>query len=165
MRPSSRVQPASRRLARRCPADVLLHPVTLAALVVLVVNDHFLKYRFSGFITGKLSDAAGLVLTPLVLVALAEVVRWCLDRSRWEASRALLLGAATATAVVFLLVKSSSLGASVYSELLSSIAGRTIIVRADWTDLLVLPFGLFAVGLSRRAHIRSGTPSAEPALR
>jgi hypothetical protein len=48
------------------PLAALVHPVTLAALVVLVVNDHVLKSRFPGVITGKASDLAGLVLMPAV---------------------------------------------------------------------------------------------------
>jgi hypothetical protein len=50
----------------------LSHPLTVLALVTLVLNDHVLKAAFPGWWTGKLSDVAGLVLAPpLVALLLA----------------------------------------------------------------------------------------------
>ena len=45
---------------RALPAGELFHPVTLAALALLVVNDRVLKGALPGAVTGKLSDVAGL---------------------------------------------------------------------------------------------------------
>src|SRR5690606_28492776 len=56
----------------REPAMALLHPVTLLSLVVLVLNDHWLKRVAPSVLSGKLSDFAGLVLAPLVLHASYE---------------------------------------------------------------------------------------------
>jgi hypothetical protein len=42
----------------------LASPGFALALVVLVLNDHVLKTAYPGWITGKLSDVAGLVLAP-----------------------------------------------------------------------------------------------------
>jgi hypothetical protein len=44
-------------------------------LALLFVNDHDLKQRWPGWLTGKLSDLAGLVLLPIVLLALLELMR------------------------------------------------------------------------------------------
>ena len=52
----------------------LAHPVTVAALVVLLVNDHLLKYAYPGWVTGKLSDVAGLVLAPALLASLVTLL-------------------------------------------------------------------------------------------
>ena len=52
----------------------MTHPAAIAALVVLVVNDHLLKAAYPGWITGKLSDFAGMVLAPLVLVAIVDAI-------------------------------------------------------------------------------------------
>lgn len=49
----------------------LLHPAFIAALVVLVVNDHVLKAWFGNALTGKLSDFAGLFALAYFLSALA----------------------------------------------------------------------------------------------
>lgn len=42
----------------------MLHPLAIVSLVVLVVNDHVGKALAPGLVTGKLSDAAGIVLLP-----------------------------------------------------------------------------------------------------
>ena len=55
------------------PADGVLHPVALIALAVLVLNDQVLKAAWPGFVTGKLSDIAGLIVAPLALQAAWEV--------------------------------------------------------------------------------------------
>ena len=39
----------------------------VSALLILILNDHVLKQQFPGFITGKLSDIAGMVILPLLL--------------------------------------------------------------------------------------------------
>jgi len=48
---------------------ILLHPWFLFALLVLIVNDHFLKVWYPSFISGKLSDFAGLFVFPVCLLA------------------------------------------------------------------------------------------------
>ena len=40
--------------------DVLASPQFIAALLLLLLNDYVLKYSFPGWLTGKLSDFAGL---------------------------------------------------------------------------------------------------------
>ena len=52
----------------------ILHPVALAALIALVVNDHVGKPCYPGWVTGKLSDAAGLIVFPLLACAVARPV-------------------------------------------------------------------------------------------
>ena len=56
----------------------LLHPAPLAAVAILVVNDHFLKGSglLPAWLTGKLSDFAGLFFFPLLLTALWRTARW-----------------------------------------------------------------------------------------
>ncbi len=51
------------------PERALLHPVYFAALLVLVVNDHALKGAglLPGWLTGKLSDLAGVFVAPPLL--------------------------------------------------------------------------------------------------
>lgn len=57
------------------PHCALLHPVWLAALGTLALNDHVLKGAgfLPALVTGKLSDFAGLLVAPLLLAALARV--------------------------------------------------------------------------------------------
>jgi hypothetical protein len=64
------------------PGDFLLHPACLAAIVILVVNDWAIKARWPGAVAGKLSDVAGMVFFPLLLVALAELALLLVRRKR-----------------------------------------------------------------------------------
>ncbi|MEU9505032.1 hypothetical protein AB0D32_01965 [Micromonospora sp. NPDC048170] len=108
------------------------HPATVAALVLLAVNDHLLKAAFPGVLTGKLSDAAGLLLAPpLVAVLLTLLV------PRLPARVAVGLGLGL-VAAGFTAVKSSGYAAAVASAAWSAVSGPSL-VRADRTDLLALP--------------------------
>ncbi|MCZ7376886.1 hypothetical protein [Micromonospora sp. WMMC250] len=115
----------------------LCHPITLLALVLLVVNDHVWKPAFPGLLTGKLSDVAGLVLAPpLVAVLLTLLV------PRLPARIAAVVGL-VAVGAGFAVVKSSGYAADLASSAWTVLAGPSL-VRADWTDLLTLP----ALGLA-----------------
>ena len=110
----------------------LAHPGSVLALVLLVVNDHVLKQAWPGWVTGKLSDVAGLVVFPLLLaVPLAAL------RVRRSLGVAILL-----TAVGFGAVKASDLGAAVAGAVWS--LGLPTTMRTDPTDLVALP----ALGLA-----------------
>ncbi|MEM7338412.1 MAG: hypothetical protein AAF467_07195 [Actinomycetota bacterium] len=52
---------------------VAASPTFVASVVLLIANDHWLKGRYPGLVTGKASDAAALILASLV-VALVVVV-------------------------------------------------------------------------------------------
>ncbi|MEH1167631.1 hypothetical protein V6V47_19820 [Micromonospora sp. CPCC 205539] len=110
----------------------LCSPITLLALVLLLVNDHLLKQAFPGPLTGKLSDIAGLLLTPpLVAVLLTLLV------PRLPARAAVVAGL-VAVGAGFTLVKSSGYAAELASSAWSASAGPSLVL-ADRTDLLVLP--------------------------
>ena len=95
------------------PADGLLYPVPLVALVLLVANDHWLKAAFPGFVTGKLSDVAGLVLAPPVLQAAWELARWSTGRP-WGPSGGVLRFAVMAVALGFVAIKTLEPAAELY---------------------------------------------------
>lgn len=48
-------------------ASLLLHPVFIVSLTVLLLNDFYWKYAYGNWLTGKLSDVAGLVVFPIFL--------------------------------------------------------------------------------------------------
>lgn len=64
--------PGSARRPAVHPARALAHPVWVLCLALLVLNDHFLKGSglLPGWVTGKLSDLAGLVVAPVLLAAI-----------------------------------------------------------------------------------------------
>ncbi|GAA2299134.1 hypothetical protein GCM10010149_55030 [Nonomuraea roseoviolacea subsp. roseoviolacea] len=113
----------------------LCHPVTVAGVVVLLLNDHLLKQTWPGFVTGKLSDVAGLVVAP-PLAAL-------LFRRRADLAATLLTGA------LFTLAKTTQTGAEAASHLFTLVAGPSHVLD-DPTDLLALPALALAWWIRRR---------------
>jgi hypothetical protein len=57
----------------RAPGAALLHPIAPFSLLVLLVNDHWLKHTHPGMLSGKLSDFATMLLLPVLLHALFEL--------------------------------------------------------------------------------------------
>lgn len=53
----------------------LRHPLILSALVLTFLNDHYLKYQFPNFITGKISDFTGIFYFPLFIYALCVFIK------------------------------------------------------------------------------------------
>ncbi|MBF8192561.1 hypothetical protein ITP53_44150 [Nonomuraea sp. K274] len=93
-------------------------------MLVLLVNDHLLKQVWPGFVTGKLSDVAGLLVAPALLALLF-----------WRRAD---LAATLLTGVLFTLVKSTETGAEAASHVWTLVAGPSRVL-ADPTDLLALP--------------------------
>ncbi len=122
------------------PIGEALHPVALVALVVPVVNDWVLKPSSApAWLTGKLSDVAGLVFAPLVLTALVDLALYAAARlgarvDPWLGPRRLAVAIAL-TGGVFAAVKIS---ADVARAVARAWPGDARIV-ADRTDLLALP--------------------------
>src|ERR1043166_7414642 len=129
----------------------MLHPVALAALAVLVLNDHVWKARYPGWVTGKLSDVAGLIVFPLVACALVRVV------VRTRAER-VLAAAIAATMIGFALVKlwspATHACAVAMGALQAPLSPSPVTIVRDPTDLLALPFALVAWWLPRSTVLR-----------
>ena len=129
---------------RALPLGEFLHPVPLVALVILAVNDHYLKGArlLPMWLTGKLSDFGGLLFFPLLLTALGDtlayfvsrVTGWKIDFSlrRWK-----VVAACLATAAVFTPLELSAAYGKFYTETLGKI-GFPSETYADLTDLLAL---------------------------
>ena len=101
-------QPAAPR-AR--PGELLVHPIPVLAVAVLVVNDHILKSVAPSLLTGKLSDVAGLLFFPLLLVSIVELAAVALGRTPPDRRRQVICSIIT-TGLVFFLVKATVAGSS-----------------------------------------------------
>lgn len=121
----------------RTALRAVAHPGSVLALVVLVLNDHVLKQAWPGWVTGKLSDVAGLVVAPLLLSVVLTLLR--VPRPAQVAF--------VATGAGFVFCKTTDFGAGVTSAVWS-LFGTPTMIRADVTDLLALP----ALYASWRVH-------------
>lgn len=116
------------------PAQALLTPTWIFALVLLVANDHWLKGSglLPGAMTGKLSDFVGMLVAPTLLAALLFV-----------RTRGALLACHVAVALVFSGIQLSREFADLWSASMGVI-GFPWTITCDPTDLLALPFLLLS---------------------
>ena len=114
------------------PGLLVARPLPLFAIGVLVINDHLLKGGgvVPAWLTGKLSDFAGLFFFPILLhAALASLVQNRLP----DRARALVpAGAASATALVFTAMK-------VWPPFNGWLVAHWGSIVLDPTDLIALP--------------------------
>jgi hypothetical protein len=144
------------RASQLTPGDGLLHVLPLAAIALLLVNDHLLKAAWPGIVTGKLSDFCGLAYFPLFLVAVWELAT---QRFAPLGSRRVLILATLATGAAFAAVKTVPIAAATYSVglgWLQWLAGgaqgtpQLVAIAMDATDLVALPALLVAYWVGSR---------------
>ncbi len=153
--------------------------VALVAVLILFVNDHILKPLWPGFLTGKLSDVAGMIFFPVILHAALWLV---VPRGRRNdaAHDRLLFIACIATALVFTLTKTNGSANEAYRVTWGALqwplraaralahgapipaVGRVVLV-ADPSDVLAVPFVVIAYlsGRVARAQKKKG-PRVSP---
>jgi len=120
------------------PIGEAMHPVTLIALAVMVVNDWILKARYGpSAVTGKLSDLGGLVAAPVVLTAAIGLLLRALGRKDPFLTHRRLVIAIAATGGIFATIKLSERAAGWFTAALGLF--RHAEVYLDPTDLLCLP--------------------------
>jgi hypothetical protein len=111
----------------------LCHVLPLSAVLLLAVNDHWLKGSgvLPGWLAGKISDAAGLFFFPALLVTIYMGFRTLAGRrarwSRWPAVVSVLV-----TGLIFTAANCWT----AFNELLASLSMCKVM---DPSDLLTLP--------------------------
>lgn len=129
-------------MTNRSQWQALRSPIFWLALVVLVANDHLLKGSglLPGWLTGKLSDFAGLVVAPVLLATLL--------RARSPAARAACFAAVSG---IFVAVKLSPAAARAVEQLLRQVGihGRIWSDASDLLALSVLPLAWCWLGPSQ----------------
>jgi hypothetical protein len=139
------------------PVGEALHPLALAAVALLAVNDWALKPlatpgSVAHLVTGKLSDVAGLAFAPVALSAAIGLLLHAAARlgARVDPSlsRRRLLACIAATGAGFAAVKLSPALAALAARWLSHL-GRPARFFDDPTDLLALPALLAALWIGR----------------
>ncbi len=157
-------------MPREMPGDLLLRPVPLIALGLLVLNDQVLKRTFANDVTGKLSDIAGLVFVPLLIVAIVELARAAF-RVEWRATTRTLAVSVVSLGIIFTAAKVSPTTAHLFGDVLGAVRYPVrgdfdrVVIAHDLSDLVTLPAlaiawldGSRAIRLRRSAsHSRSCT--------
>lgn len=131
---------------------------SVSAIVLMAVNDHYLKHRFGNWWTGKLSDFAGLFVLPLVLTATWNSVRTLnrdLPRWKYPLTRNQLVAACTISAVYFAAINLSVvLSQWIFEFPLSVLYQKLDMATAfhvvDTEDLIALPMVLASYYYGRR---------------
>lgn len=124
-----------------------VHPIPLFAVLVLAVNDHILKAAYPSFVTGKLSDLAGVFVFPIFLCALWNLCLNLVSMARasgqfhWIALRQAAI-AIVLTDLIFASVKLMPEVTSFYVHLLAKI-GFPSRVTPDATDLIAIVMNIF----------------------
>jgi hypothetical protein len=147
----------------RRPGGALVHPVAILSIAILILNDHVLKGAYGNWLTGKLSDFAGLVFFPLLLVSAWELA------GGHASSRSVPNAACAATAIAFTLVKTTALGSLAFRWGLGlaqwpfrALVGDSLSPVSnviDPTDLIALPAILLAWRIGA-ARTRAPQPTA-----
>jgi len=157
------------------PGDLLLHPVAIAAMLVVIFNDRYLKVYHAGFVSGKLSDFTGLIYFPLFLVSVAEISLWIRARlskssnhqGNWQLGSGAVDSIVAVTGIIFTLAKLWDPAAIGYSvvfgvvwwpvDALASLSGGAgwppvgrLSLTQDPLDLVALPMLLVPMLIVRR---------------
>lgn len=114
-----------------------VHPLPLIAVVVTAVNDHYLKYAHPSFLTGKISDFAGIFFFPIFLCALFNLARNLFSQKlHWITVRQGVIAIAV-TDLIFIAVKMVPTVTYAYIEMLEAIGYPSRVTR-DPGDLAAL---------------------------
>ncbi len=149
-----------RRAAVGRALRAVAHPTVLAAIVLLLLNDHWLRWAYPSWWTGKVGDAAWLFFMPF---ALAPLLAWLLPLSwpRRDAWVGLLSGLAVGG--VFAAVKTLPAAHDAFRALCAALFGWQPILLRDPTDLLMLP-ALWPAWLLWRSESRQSAPAPRRAV-
>ncbi len=161
-------------MTRSARADLTL----AAGVLTMALNDHVLKRAYPGFVTGKLSDVAGMVFFPLLLALLLRPLSAravVTDRGR-DLTLATLCAV---TALVFAVTKTTHAGNEAYRvawgamqwparALAAWLRGDAtpglarVVLVADPTDVLAVPFALVAYWAGRASRAAQKPTSKRP---
>jgi hypothetical protein len=137
---------SKRDLSSSLGVSYFVHPLPLLAVCVLIFNDHYLKRAYPSWLTGKLSDFAGLFFFPIFLCALWNLASNLFSnpsRIRWLTFRQALIAVAV-TDLIFVSVKFMPEVTQLYLTAMTSL-GYPSAVTVDRTDLIALAVNLLTL--------------------
>ncbi len=126
----------------------LTHPLSLLAIMLLLFNDHWLRYAHPSWLTGKLGDFTWLVFAPFIA---GLVFAWIIPR-RLEYHTDIVGGLSIGfIGVWFATSKTIPFVHHLTTETLYTIVGWEGQLRLDVTDLLTLPALIISVYIWQKA--------------
>ncbi len=132
------------------------HPISIAAIAVVLLNDHLLRHAWPSWLTGKLSDFAWLIFAPFLLMA---ILAWIPLRSN-RRDEIVGYGSIIGTGLIFGLAKTLPEFHAFTIKILEALTGWPNVLRIDSTDTLALPALLIAWWIWKQSASRSiGLPS------
>jgi len=155
--------------SRNIPGAELCRPLPLAGLALMALNDHLLRVRWPGLVTGKISDLAVLLYLPGLLAAFAAslLLAWNALARRLGAreldagpTRARILAACFLSGLALVLLKLSPAARDLYVHALAAIdfvrerpRYRLELDPTDLVALVVLPLAVLdGLACVRRAE-------------
>lgn len=118
-----------------------LHPVPLGAVVLMAVNDHYLKYNHTSWITGKLSDFCGVFYFPIFLLAIVHLVDHLLRGESASIRKGHLIIAIAVTDLIMIGLKLSPAFSGWITDVFAKNLFPIKIINDPW-DLLALSMNL-----------------------
>jgi hypothetical protein len=114
----------------------LTHPISIAAIITLFLNDHWLRFHYPSWLTGKLGDFTWLLFAPFIA---ATVVAWIVP-TRFKQQETIVAGLAFCLiGLWFALAKTIPTIHDMTSQAWEAIIGWEGTLRIDPTDLVTLP--------------------------
>lgn len=111
----------------------LAHPVSIAAILLLLVNDHWLRWYYPSWWTGKIGDFVWLLFAPfLVILALSYVLPQ-------KTLRYIDIISFTSTGLIFILGNTIADFHEIIVKTFHLLMGWKPLMYRDPTDLLMLP--------------------------
>jgi hypothetical protein len=114
---------------------LLCHPLSLGAILLLLVNDHLLRRVWPSWFTGKIGDIAWLFFVPF---ALAALLAWLVPGDDKRRDRIVGPLSYLSIGVVFGLANLSPGFAQLLAGGIANLTGLSIVITSDPTDLLTL---------------------------
>lgn len=113
------------------------HPIPLGAVLVMALNDHWWKFKYGNFLTGKLSDFCGIFYFPIFLLALLIVIDEIFEWHRFTLTRFSSLVAIAFGDFLLILIKVSPQAARAIEDVFNNYLFSIQLIQ-DPTDLLAL---------------------------
>jgi hypothetical protein len=138
-----------RNAAFQCAIAGLTHPLTIIAIVVLLTNDHWLRWQHPSWLTGKLGDFVWLIFAPFIA---ALFFSWLIPRRLKQHEQFVGIISFSLIGLWFILGKTEPNVHRLTVSLLETLMNWHDTLRMDSSDLLMLPGLLVGWWIWRHSH-------------